>query len=95
MPWDAAHRDPAYGTAAWKRARAECLRRARWRCSRGMEGCQGTATEANHRRGLAADPGHTDLEALCKSCHGVITAAQAHAARQRQNEVPFTPRTSW
>jgi hypothetical protein len=86
VSWESARKDPAYGTAAWKRARADCLRRARWRCERGLPGCQGTATEANHRRGLAADPGHTDLEALCSHCHAVITSQQAHAAKQRRND---------
>ena len=95
MGWDTARKDPAYGSAAWKRARAACLRRANWRCELGLEGCQGTATEADHVLGLAADPGHTALRAVCKSCHMKRTAQQANAASRRHSEPSFVPRTRW
>ena len=90
MPWSTARKSPAYNTAAWRAARLACLRRAGWRCERRLPGCQGTASEANHRRGLAADPGHTDLEAICSACHRKVTAAQGHAARNGGTDPDFT-----
>jgi hypothetical protein len=95
MGWETARKDPVYGTAAWRKARLACLRAARWQCQRQLPGCQGTATEANHRRGLANDPGHTDLEAICRSCHRKVTAAQGNAASKRRTATPFTPRSRW
>ncbi len=95
MGWEAARKDSAYGTAAWKRARLACLRAAGWRCQRQLPGCQGQAVEANHRQGLANDPGHADLEAICRSCHRIVTSQQAHAARNRGSEAVFMPRTRW
>ena len=96
MPWDTARKDPAYGSAEWKRARAACLRRANHRCELGLEGCQGTATEADHVLGLAADPNHTNLRAVCTSCHRKVTAQQGNAKRKRGRREPrFVPRTKW
>jgi hypothetical protein len=94
--WPDAGKNPAYWTTEYRRARDECLRRARRMCQRQIPGvCTGTATEANHRRGLAADPHHRDLEAVCAACHKVITQAQATAARKRKTSTPFIPRTKW
>jgi hypothetical protein len=93
--WETARKDPAYGRSEWRRARLAALRRASWRCERGLPGCAGTATEVNHRRGLAADPHHADLEAVCTPCHRQITAAQGNAATRRRDETPFVPRTRW
>jgi len=95
MGWETARKDPAYGRAEWRRARLAALRRANWRCQRVLPGCAGTATEVNHRQGLAADPHHADLEAVCAPCHRQITAAQANAAAKRHDQVPFVPRTRW
>jgi 5-methylcytosine-specific restriction endonuclease McrA len=97
VSWETARQDPAYGTAAWKRARAACLKRAEHRCELGLDGCQGTATEADHVLGLAADPGHTNLRAVCRSCHLKRTAEQANTSgrRRRRREPSFVPRTQW
>lgn len=97
MGWDTYPSDPAYGTAAWKRARAACLKRAGYRCELGYEGCQGTATEADHVDGLAADPDHRHLRAVCKSCHARRTAEQGNTSgrRRRRREPRFAPRTQW
>lgn len=96
MPWQSARKDPAYGQAAWKRARLACLQRARWICERQIPGvCTGVATQANHRKGLAADPQHLDLEAICGPCHKQVTAGQSAAARKRRGEPAFVPRTRW
>lgn len=95
MGWETARQDPAYGSAAWKRARLACLKRANYRCELGLEGCQGTATEADHVLGLAADPGHTALRAVCVSCHRKRTAQQGNAGRRRRREPSFVPRTQW
>lgn len=82
MPWDTARKDPAYGTAEWKRARLACLKRARWRCQLRLEGCQGAASEADHIYGLANDPHHQHLRAVCTSCHRKRTAEQGNEARR-------------
>jgi 5-methylcytosine-specific restriction protein A len=98
VPWETARKDPAYGTAAWKRARAACLRRANWRCELALPGiCAGTATEADHILGLAADPQHTALRAVCSPCHRARTAQQGNASgrRRRRREPRFMPRTQW
>lgn len=93
--WSSAKKDPVYGTAGWRKARLACLKAAGWRCQRGLPGCQGQATEANHRRGLANDPDHTDLEAICKSCHRRVTAMQGNAASKKRTTTPFVPRSKW
>jgi 5-methylcytosine-specific restriction endonuclease McrA len=91
MPWPAAKKSPAYGTPAWKRARLECLRRARWRCEIRTEGiCIGTASQADHILGLEHDPHHTQLRAACKPCHAKITAQQGHDARRGGTDPDFT-----
>jgi len=89
MPWQTARKDPAYGTAEWRRARIACLQRANWRCEARLDGCQGTAAEADHILGLASDPGHTRLRAVCRSCHGKISSRQGHDAR-RSGDPEFT-----
>ena len=97
MPWETASKDPAYNTAAYRKARLACLRRAGWKCQRRLpEVCTGAASQANHRQGLAADPGHTDLEAICVACHKVVTHDQATAARTSKRSDPRPqPRTQW
>lgn len=82
MPWANTPKDPRYNTAAYRRARLECLRRANWKCERRIEGvCIGAASQANHRDGLANDPNHRNLEAICTACHKKVTHGQATAAR--------------
>lgn len=97
MPWETARKDPAYNTAEYKRARLACLKRAGWKCERRIPGkCIGAAREANHRQGLAADPHHTDLEAICTECHKAVTHQQAAAARTaRRGDPQPQPRTAW
>lgn len=82
MPWDTARQDPAYGKAEWKRARLACLKAARWRCQLRLDGCQGAASEADHADGLANDPQHRNLRAVCTSCHRKVTAQQGNSARR-------------
>jgi len=91
VPWETARQDPAYGRAEWKRARAACLKAARWRCQARLEGCQGAASEADHVDGLANDPHHRNLRAVCTSCHRKITARQGNQAQRngtRKNTDP-------
>ena len=97
MPWETARKDPAYGRAAWKRARLECLRRARWRCQIKLEGCKGAASEADHIDGLENDPHHKRLRAACKPCHMKVTADQGNAAKQKDavTDPAPRPRTAW
>lgn len=102
MPWETARKDPAYGTAAWKRARLECLRRARWRCELRLEGCTGAAAEADHEYGLENDPQHRHLKAACRTCHRKKTAQQGNAAKAARNgggkapaDPPPTSRIIW
>ena|SRR6266700_5868887 len=82
MPWRGYPSSPAYGTAEYKRAREACLRRARWRCELRLEGCQGAASEADHIDGLANDPHHQRMRAVCTSCHRKRTAEQGNEARR-------------
>ena len=49
LGWESAKKDPEYGRSAWRKARLACLRAAGWRCQRQLPGCQGQATEVNHR----------------------------------------------
>lgn len=94
MTWRDEHKDPAYGKAAWKRAREACLRRAGWRCEIRTPGiCLGTASEADHVYGLRADPEHRFLQATCRPCHQAKTAKDQH--RRRHREPPAEPRTDW
>ena len=101
MPWSTAKKDPAYNTAEYRRARLECLRRARWRCQIRLEGCQGAASEADHEAGLASDPHHRTLRAACTSCHRKVTAQQGKGARavksgrQVAPDPKPRPRTRW
>jgi 5-methylcytosine-specific restriction endonuclease McrA len=97
MPWSSARKDPAYGSAEWKRARLACLRAARWRCQIRLPGvCIGTASEADHILGLARDPHHTQLRATCRPCHQQVTAKQASDAKRRGSDPDFnSPRTKW
>ena len=94
MPWDSARKDPAYNTAAWKRARLACLQLARYRCQLRLEGCQGAASEADHIYGLAQDPHHQHLRAVCTSCHRKRTAEQGHEARRAGRPAPDPPSAS-
>ncbi len=95
MPWQTASKDPAYGRAAWKRARLACLRRANWRCEIRLPGCQGAASQADHVDQLANDPGHRNLRAACRSCHGKVTAEQGGGARGAAADPQPQPRTDW
>jgi len=83
MPWRDYPSSPAYNTAEYKRARAACLRQAKWRCQWRFPGiCTGAATEADHVDGLASDPHHRNLKASCTPCHRKRTAEQGHEARR-------------
>lgn len=88
MPWRGYPSSPEYGKPEWKRARAACLKRARWRCEIKLEGCQGAASEADHTYGLANDPYHQHLRAACTSCHAKVTAQQGHDARRGARRDP-------
>lgn len=88
--------DPAYHTAAYHRARRECMRRARWRCEIRIEGvCIGSASEADHQAGIANDPHHRTLRAACKPCHRVVTQRQSNAGRKPAADPKPQPRTDW
>jgi hypothetical protein len=97
VPWESARKDPAYGSAEWKRAREACLRRANWRCEIRLPGvCAGTAREADHIYGLAADPRHEHLRAACSPCHAQVSSRQGNAASRGGADPDFTgSRTAW
>lgn len=96
MPWESARRDPAYNTSAWRHAREACMRRANWKCELRYDGCQGAASQADHIYGLANDPKHEHLRAVCKSCHGKRTSQQGRGARAGHETDPEPrPRTDW
>src|SRR5215472_1488712 len=88
MPWPGYPSSPEYGKAEWKRARADALKRARWRCELRLEGCQGAASEVDHIYGLANDPHHKHLRAVCRSCHRKRTSEQGHDARHGTRSDP-------
>lgn len=92
MPWRKEHRDPAYGSAAWRKARAEQLARDRGRCTVRGPGCLGAATEVDHIYGLAADPQHRHLRSVCSVCHKALTSTQSSRGHR---EPPAQPRTRW
>lgn len=98
MPgWKGVRKDPAYNTAEWRRAREACLKRANRRCEVRLAGCTGAAAEADHVDGLASDPQHKRLRAVCRPCHDKITSRQAHVARNgggHADPLP-QPRTNW
>lgn len=95
MPWKASDKDPAYGTAAWKRARTACLRNANWRCEIRIDGvCIGAATQADHIYGLANDRDHKHLRAACTPCHRHVTARQGGRNGGNGDPEP-SPRTAW
>ena len=92
MPWKTGGTNPAYGRSAWRRARAECLRRAGYRCEARLPGCVGTASEADHVFGIDADPQHRSLRAVCSPCHKQITSQQSSRGHR---EPPATANTEW
>jgi 5-methylcytosine-specific restriction endonuclease McrA len=91
MPWQTAKKSPEYGKSAWKRARLAALRRARYRCELHLDGCQGAASEVDHIHGLASDPNHQFLRAVCTSCHSKRTAEQGHDARRGRRAADPAP----
>jgi len=97
VTWRKQDKSPAYSQAAWKRARLACLRAAGWKCQARLDGCVGSASEADHVDGLARDPQHRNLRAVCTPCHRKLTARQGTAARggaQASDPAP-APRTAW
>lgn len=91
------YKNPAYNTAAYRRARLECLRRARWKCEIRIEGvCTGAASQADHAAGIANDPLHKTLRAACEPCHKKVTNEQSNASRAAKVTDPKPqPRTAW
>src|SRR5690349_11467202 len=98
MPWKAKDRNPAYSTAAWRRARLACLRNARWKCQIRGPGCIGAASIADHIFGIASDPKHQHLQAACKPCSDAKTHRESGEARKGRSNAPDVPvqqRTVW
>ncbi len=75
-------------TRATRKAREDCLDKAKHRCQLNHPGCIGRATDAHHLDGVAAT-GRTRAKAVdrgrlvaaCRPCHDVETAKQSAAAR--------------
>jgi hypothetical protein len=64
----------------WAATRRRILARDSWTCRLQLTGCTRQAAEVHHlERGNEAD---ALLVAVCHSCHQVITAQQAAAARR-------------
>jgi len=97
MPWETARKDPAYGRAPWRNARAACLRAAQGRCEIRIPGiCINVATQVDHIDGLANDPNHLRLRAACGPCHRQTTARQANDAKRGSGPDPQPrPNTAW
>jgi len=101
MPWrndEAArrHTSATYG-AAWRRARAECLRRAKWRCQIRLEGCQGAASQVDHITPVSEGGTHdqSNLRATCTACHAKVTAQQGGGWRKTASSSADPEPTAW
>jgi 5-methylcytosine-specific restriction enzyme A len=90
MPWgntpeDRRRSNTTYG-ARWRRARTECLNRARWKCQLRLDGiCTGAATQVDHIQGVAEGGSLYDqanLRAACEPCHKARTAQQGGGYRR-------------
>lgn len=66
--------------ADWDRRRRRILERDRYRCTLGLDGCTGAATEVHH---LGSPDDHSDrnLAAACSHCHAVETSHESQRAR--------------
>lgn len=99
MPWESARKDPAYNTAAWRRARNAAMKAANWKCQIRLPGCIGAATQVDHTVGLDNDRTHQHLRAACAPCHAKVTSQQGNDARRGRGRAPSdpapTPRTAW
>jgi hypothetical protein len=96
--WKNRPRNPAYDSVEYRKARAACLARAT-RCALGYPDiCTIKPTQADHRLGIAADPHHRHLQAVCKPCHARKTLAESHAAangKRTPTDPNPEPRTEW
>jgi 5-methylcytosine-specific restriction endonuclease McrA len=77
MAWRKQDKNPAYGSAEWKRKRLACLQAARWRCQIRGPHCQGAAVIADHVYGLRNDPRHEHLQAACQRCSDEKTSRES------------------
>ena len=99
MPWKDSPKNPAYNTAAWRKARLACLRAANWRCQIRGPRCQGQAKIADHILGIANDPQHRHLQAACQNCSDAKTHRESGDARRGKSRPSSDPepraRTRW
>lgn len=66
------HSKAAYGRRVWKRVRMYKLR-TNQRCERCLEGF---SVEVHHRNSNALDNRPSNLQALCRSCHSLLTVSE-------------------
>ena len=89
----AVYQDPEY-----RRNRPLAMQRDKWRCQLRYEGCAGAASQCDHKKS-AAEGGTSELsnlQAVCKPCHGKRTARQGGGFRAGQQADPEPrPRTGW
>ena len=83
-----------YSSARWQRARRARLDAAGWQCEIRGPGCLGRASQVDHIYGLAANPDHRWLQAVCSVCHKKKTATERAAAQRKPDPAP-RPRTQW
>ena len=102
MPWsndrESRRRSSAAYSAAYRRNRDECMRRAQWKCQLRLDGCIGSASECDHIVSVADGGGHdlANLRAACKPCHTKRTAEQGGGFRSSKQADPQpSPRTAW
>lgn len=84
--------DAFYG-AEWRRARLQCLRRARWLCQRcEAQGRLVPARQVDHiiPREEGGTHAQSNLQALCIPCHADKTAAE-----QGKERKPVTGADGW
>jgi 5-methylcytosine-specific restriction protein A len=78
-------------TAAWRRVRAQVLKRDRNRCQLQEPGCTGKATQVDHIVSVGAGGAPLDLRnlvAACPTCNGRKAGREATKARNAWKRQP-------
>ena len=87
MAWGKTGRHEEY-SVEFLANRPRVLMRDKYECQVRYEGCEGAATEVDHRVNLARNGSDamSNLQAICSRCHKKKTAAESTEARRRIKE---------
>ena len=80
-----------YGTKAWRVVRRQVLDRDQYRCTIGMEGCTGTATQVDHIHPLAFGGAPFDRATFEPHAHHATQAAQTNYDGSRAEDGKAMP----